>query len=290
MTVASMTGFARADGGDAEIQWVWEVKSVNGKSLDMRVRVPSGWERLDPLARRLVGAVLKRGNLSLTLEVRRTSDEPPLQVNETLLAELVRQCRALGEEPRVDRLLSVRGVVETADRTSDAAADEDRIAAVAATLEDALDQLVSMRQDEGARIASILRDRLGEIEQLTGDAASCADAQSDAVRDRLRTQIEELLEDGRVLTPDRLAQEVAILAVKADVREEIDRLFGHVEAARALLDEGGACGRRLDFLCQEFNREANTLCSKSTALEMTRIGLDLKSAVDQLREQVQNLE
>lgn len=290
MALASMTGFARTDGADERVRWAWEARSVNGKSLDLRLRIPSGWERLDPIVRKEVGKALGRGNVTLSLEVRALKGRLPVRVNEDLLADLADRCRAAGEEPRLDRLMTVRGVVETAEDEEDLTQDATRIGAITDSLAAVLDALAAARAEEGSRIEAVLRQHLAEIEHLVVQAKDSAECQPAAIRDRLTAQIGELLADDRALPEERLAQEAAALAAKADVREELDRLIAHVEQARGLLDAGGPCGRRLDFLCQEFNREANTLCSKASALAMTRIGLDLKSAVDQLREQVQNLE
>jgi len=291
MSLASMTGFARVSGEDARAQWVWEARSVNGKGLDVRLRLPTGWDRLDPLARAAAPKRFKRGNVSVTLELRTRQAAGRLAVNEALLQTLIARCEAAGESPRLDRLLQVRGVVEPAEEAdAEEAETEARAQALAAALEEALDALAAARAEEGARVQTVIEAQLDEIERLTEAAAACADAQPAAIRDRLARQIEELSQGRGGLDPERAAQEAAALAVKADVREELDRLRGHIEAARALVAEGAAVGRRFDFLCQEFNREANTLASKSSALALTRIGLDLKAVIDQLREQVQNIE
>lgn len=296
MTIASMTGFARAEGGDDRLRWVWEARSVNGKSLDLRLRLPNGWEMFDPLVRKAAQARFKRGNIAISLEVKGAQDRGALQINEPLLNALIGRCADAGQDGRIDTLLTVRGVVEAASDSDapDLTSDAERIAAMQSDLNDAIDRLAEMRGEEGGRIASVLRDHLGEIETLVEAAQTCADAAPAAIRGRLEQQIAELLENNTQVSPDRLAQEAAMLAVKADVREELDRLSAHIDAARDLLREGdekgGAIGRRFDFLCQEFNREANTIASKSAALELTRIGLDLKASIDRLREQVQNIE
>ncbi|MFC6856140.1 YicC/YloC family endoribonuclease [Marivibrio halodurans] len=293
-TISSMTGFARMGGGDDRFHWVWEARSVNGKGHDLRLRLPNGWEALDPIAREKAKAFFARGNITVALDVKPIAGAGAMRINETFLAQLVARCEQAGESPRLDRLLQVRGVVESAeDGTAEAEEETDveaRRAAVAVTLEEALTALKAARKAEGARTAAVLNERLDEIATLTARAAETADAQPSAIRDRLARQIEELSEGRGGLDPERIAQEAAALAVKADVREELDRLTGHIEAARALLAEEAAIGRRFDFLCQEFNREANTLASKSAALTLTRIGLDLKAAIDQMREQVQNIE
>lgn len=291
MTVSSMTGFARGDGSDDRVRWIWEARSVNGKGLDLRLRLPHGWERLDPAVRKAVQARLKRGNVSVNLDIRPVAGKSAVRVNDALLDDLIARCEAFGETPRLDALFAVRGVLDTAeDDGGELAEDEARIAAVSASLEDVLDRLAETRAEEGGRTASVLRDHLGEIEALVEEAEQCGEATAGAIRDRLAAQLAELLPEDDALPSERLAQEAAALAVKADVREELDRLRAHIDAARDLLREGGAIGRRFDFLCQEFNREANTLASKASALALTRIGLNLKAVIDRLREQVQNLE
>ncbi|MDF1749721.1 MAG: YicC family protein [Alphaproteobacteria bacterium] len=291
MTVSSMTGFARTEGEDDLIRWVWEARSVNGKSLDARLRVPSGWERFDPLIRKAVQERFRRGNLTINLEVKPILGKATVRINEALLEDLIQRCESFGERPRLDALFAVRGVVEASEQDpGDLANDSERLASVQSSLDDVLTRLADARAEEGARIATVLRDHLGEIETLVEAAERSEDATPQAIRDKLWAQISELLPKDGAIPSERLAQEAAVLATKADVREEIDRLKAHIDAARDLLREGVGIGRRLDFLCQEFNREANTLASKSSSLDLTRIGLNLKAVIDRLREQVQNLE
>ncbi|WP_420730327.1 YicC/YloC family endoribonuclease [Hwanghaeella sp. 1Z406] len=291
MTVSSMTGFARTEGEDDLIRWVWEARSVNGKSLDARIRVPSGWEQFDPVIRKAVQERFKRGNLTINLEVKPILGKSMVRINDALLDDLIQRCEAFGERPRLDMLFTVRGVVEASEQDpGDLASDPDRLSAVQGSLDDVLVRLSDARAEEGARIDTVLRDHLGEIETLVEDAERSEEATPQAIRDRLWAQISDLLPQDGAIPSERLAQEAAILATKADVREEIDRLKAHVDAARDLLRDGVGIGRRFDFLCQEFNREANTLASKSSSLDLTRIGLNLKAVIDRLREQVQNLE
>ncbi|MBK1697496.1 YicC/YloC family endoribonuclease [Rhodovibrio salinarum] len=295
MTVASMTGFARREGGDAQQTWVWEAKSVNGKGLDVRVRVPSGMDRLEHEVRSRAPKVCTRGNISVSLSVERTERRMQLQVNREMLDQLVRLTRELRDEvdadpPRLDGLLAVRGVLETVEEPEDDAAQQAREQAMVADLQGLLDELVEARVREGQALHEMAERHLAEIARLTEEARQCAASQPEALRERLRKQVAELIETRTGLSEERLAQEAALLASKADIREELDRLDAHVTAARELLDGGGAIGRRLDFLCQEFNREANTLCSKASDVALTRIGLSLKNTVEQLREQVQNIE
>jgi uncharacterized protein (TIGR00255 family) len=293
--VHSMTGFARRDGGDEAASWTWEVKSVNGRSLDMRARLPQGYESLDPAVRGAVTAACARGNVQVNLTLKRGSAPLQLQVNEELLqqvldvmADLERRTKAA--PPTLDGLLALRGVLEAVEEDEAPEKQEARLTALKSDLEATLAALVAMRADEGARLLGLARGHVDEIERLAAAARGCAATQPETLRQRFKEQLALLLEENTGVSEDRLAQELAILAGKADVREELDRLAAHVEAARELLDKGGAIGRKLDFLCQEFNREANTLCSKSADVELTRIGLDLKSAIEQLREQVQNIE
>jgi uncharacterized protein (TIGR00255 family) len=291
-----MTGFARAEGRDDSLHWIWEVKSVNGRSLDTRCRVPSGMDGLEPIARAAVAERLRRGNVTVSLTVMRGAKPPKVRINREVLAQLVDVVKDLrgsvdAAPPRLDGLIGVKGVVEVIEEEEeDEAVRQVRLDRISATLTEALDALRRMRASEGARLAALVGGHLDEIERLRGAAAATAAAQPAALRERLRTQVAALLDASPALPEDRLAQEAALLVAKSDVREELDRLAAHVAAARDLLGEPGAVGRKLDFLCQEFNREANTLCSKSTDVELTRIGLGLKAAIEQLREQVQNIE
>lgn len=292
MNLCSMTGYARVEGRDDIFAWVWEVRSVNGKGLDLRLRVPSGWERLDPVVRAAAPGKLTRGSVTVHLDVRQSAQRQSMQVNQALLDELVERCRMAGEEPRLDRLLTVRGVVEAAS-DEDAvgpASDETRVAAVQESLGEALSALVAARAEEGARIGEVLVGHLERIASLVERAATEAAFVPERLLARFKEQVTVLLEQAEGLPEDRLAQEAAALAVKADAREELDRLGAHIDAARSLLADAGPVGRKLDFLCQELTREANTLCAKANDLNVTRIGLDLKSAIEQFREQVQNLE
>lgn len=290
-----MTGFARVDGGDDALQWTWEARSVNGRGLDVRCRLPAGMESLDLKARKEISARLRRGNVNLTLSTSRTSARSEYSVNRELLEALLQLAGEYadrkGIEPaRLDGLLAFRGVlepVEQQDSEEDIARRED---AMLADLQRLVGKLAEVRAEEGRRLLEVLCGQLDEMRSLRDRAADSIAAQPDALRARLRTVVEELLETSSALSGDRLAQEAALLAAKADIREELDRLAAHIESARELLEEGGAIGRRLDFLCQELNREANTLCSKSSDVELTRLGLDLKVVVEQFREQVQNVE
>jgi uncharacterized protein (TIGR00255 family) len=290
-----MTGFARADGHADGASWVWELKSVNSKSLDLRFRLPPGLEGLELPLRTSLAQKLKRGALSVTLTVTRGATVSGVRINRDALEQVVAASQALVAEgraalPRADGLLALRGVLESGDELEDEAQRARRQAALLASWEKALEGLVAMRRGEGARLIPVLEARLAEIARLVAAAEDSAAVQPEALKLRLRELVAALLEASPALPPERLAQEAALLVAKADIREEIDRLAAHVVAAQELLAEGGAIGRRFDFLCQEFNREANTLCSKSADVALTRVGLDLKAVIEQLREQVQNLE
>lgn len=294
LPVASMTGFARAEGRDDSLHWIWELKSVNGRTLDLRCRLPSGMDGLEPIARAAVAEKLRRGNISISLTLLRAMTPTKVRVNREVLSELLAVARDLAGEvdaapPRLDGLLALRGVVDVIEE-EDETARQARQARIAATLSEALDALRRMRAAEGTRLAAMVAAHLEEIESLRRAAVATAAIQPAALKERLRAQVAALLESSPALPEERLAQEAALLIAKGDVREELDRLAAHVAAARDLMAEDGAIGRKLDFLCQEFNREANTLCSKSTDVELTRIGLGLKAAIEQLREQVQNIE
>jgi uncharacterized protein (TIGR00255 family) len=293
-----MTGFARREGGDAKVTWSWEIKSVNGRSLDLRCRIPNGYELLEAAAREAAPKHCARGNVSIALSVGRAEAGPNLRVNRDLLDQLVRlagelESRVDGKTlapARLDGLLGVKGVLEVAEEEESGDETEARVAAMRKDLQTALKDLSAARRAEGKHLKAAVETHLQTIEELTEKAAASAEAQPEALKARLKSLVEELLEAVPALPEDRLAQEAALLAARGDVREELDRLRAHSAAAKELLEGGGTVGRRLDFLCQEFNREANTLCSKASDVELTRLGLDLKSAVEQLREQVQNIE
>ncbi|HEY3909173.1 MAG TPA: YicC/YloC family endoribonuclease [Stellaceae bacterium] len=291
--VASMTGFARAQGEADGIAWVWEVKSVNGRSLDLRLRLGPGFDALEPELRARLAQRFRRGNFSANLSVTRTAPAA-LRVNREALAQLVGLINELTGEveaapPRLDGLLALRGVVETVE---DEAEDvvEARRRAVLAGWTAALDLLTAARAEEGARIAALLEAQLEEMARLVAAAEGCAAAQPAAIFERLRMTLASLTDLAAMVPEERVAQEVALLAARADIREELERLRAHLEQAGGLLQQGEGVGRRLDFLCQELNREANTLCSKSADIALTRAGLALKAVIEQFREQVQNIE
>jgi len=296
MTFASMTGFAESAGSHEGLRWRWEAKSVNSRSLDLRLRIPPGFDGLEPPVRRLAGERFLRGALQISLSVEAPETTRGLTVDAVALASAVRIAREVAAETglapaRVDGLLALKGVL-VADELSlpgDPVVRAHRDAAILESLTLAFDKLAKERCGEGAKLAALLNAQVGEIERLVGVAGELAAAQPQALRARLSVQLKELLDNAPV-SEERLAQEVALLAVKADIREELDRLGAHVQDARALIGHGKGVGRKLDFLAQEFNREANTLCSKSSDIALTRTGLALKAVIDQFREQAQNVE
>ena len=266
MGLASMTGFARAQDEAPGMSWVWEIKSVNGRALDLRLRLAPGFDALEPELRAALAQRFRRGNFSANLAVTRTTP-PALRVNREALSQLVALINELSGEieaapPRLDGLLALRGVVETVE-DEDETVIEARRQAVLAGWNALLDRLADARAEEGARIAALLGNQLDEMAALVTAAADCAAAQPAAIRERLRTVLTGLADLMPSMPEERMAQEVALLAARSDIREEIERLRAHLEQAGELLQQGDAVGRRLDFLCQELNREANTLCSKS---------------------------
>lgn len=295
MGLQSMTGFGRGavDGDGVSVSW--ELKSVNGKSLEPRLRTPAGFERIEQPVRQAIQRRFSRGNLQAVLSVSREAGQGRLIVNDAFLSELVAQAKRLEKEYGVapacaDGLLALRGVIEMPDGLIDDQAREATDAAVLEALERALDNLEQSRRSEGQALGALLAGHLDTIAELTARAEADPSRQLSAIRERLAEHVRLLLDTGQPLDEARLAMEAAFLATKADIREEIDRLKTHVASGHALLAQGGVIGRKLDFLAQEFNRESNTLCSKSNAASITAIGLELKAVVDQFREQVQNLE
>ena len=295
MTLQSMTGFARSEGSSGRNRFAWELRSVNGKGLDVRLRLPGGLERLEPEIRRLISEKFSRGNLqvSLTLSVTETKVEAVL--NRDALSAVLALRAELGDlvDPsplRLDTLMGIRGLVDIREPEEDETAIAARDAAILAGLEEAVVHLQHMREGEGTALASILRGHVARIAELTGVVEADPSRTPEEIARRLSVQLATLLQEAPSLDRDRLHAEAALLATKADLREEVDRLKAHVAAAGELIDKGGPVGRRLDFLAQEFNRESNTICSKSNAAAVTAAGIELKVVIDQFREQVQNLE
>jgi uncharacterized protein (TIGR00255 family) len=295
MTLKSMTGFARADGVHGDTSWHWEARSVNGRNLDLRLRLPSGFEALEIKARALAQEKLARGNCTINLWVKRAGGQLEIRLNEAALrqaqavAELAQDMTGL-KRARLDTLLGMRGVVEAVEGEESEEAQAALHHALLASLAAALDALVRARADEGERLQTVIEKQLATIATLVERTTNAAARQPQAIAARLGEQIARLAEPGSSLDPDRLHQEALLLAAKADIQEELDRLRAHVAAAEELTRSDQPVGRKFEFLAQEFNREANTLCSKAADIEISRTGLELKTVIDQLREQVQNIE
>ena len=292
MPLKSMTGFARGEGSSAASGWQWEVRSVNGKGLDVRLRLPPGCDTLEPRIRDLTAKRLTRGSVNIALNLTRDAGGTVIRLNEQALMQVGAAAKRAAElvsaaPVTLDGLLALRGVLETAEPVETEAVETERRTAMLDSLAATLDALAADRAREGERLARLFAAQIDEIEALTKTAAASPERKPERIAARLKDQLERL---GAGLDKDRLYQEAALLAVKADIEEEVQRLASHVEEARRLLTASEPVGRKLDFLTQEFFREANTLCSKAIDIEVTRIGLKLKAVVDQLREQVQNIE
>ncbi len=295
VTLKSMTGFARGDGMHGDTSWNWEARSVNGRTLDLRFRLPTGFEALEIRARGLAQEKLARGNCTINLWVKRETGRAEIRLNESALrqaeavAERARDLTGL-KHARLDTLLGMRGVVETAEAEESEEALAALHLAMIASLAGTLDELVRARSGEGERLQAVIEKQLKTIARLIEIAAATAAQQPAAIAARLAELIARLSEASATLDPERLHQEALLLAARADIQEELDRLRAHVAAANELIASGQPVGRKFDFLAQEFNREANTICSKAADIETTRTGLELKTVIDQLREQVQNIE
>lgn len=293
MTLSGMTGFGRAEGALGAWSWAAEARSVNGRNLEVRFRGPPGFEGLERAAREGAQARFQRGQLTVGVQARRSEGAGAVRLN---LDQLERYLAAgspyvaagQAAPPSLDGLLALRGVIEAADAVEDPEAQAALEAAMAATIGAALDGLAAARAEEGQALAGVLGGLAGRIGELTAKASALAAGQPAIIKARFEKRLTELA--GEAATEERILQEAAAMAVKADVQEELDRLRGHAEAARGLLAADGGVGRKLDFLTQEFMREANTLCSKSASGALTAVGLDLKATIEQFREQVQNVE
>ncbi len=295
MALSSMTGFARHHSASGAYSIEWEIKSVNAKGFDLRLRLPPGWDAVEPDLRKCAQQVLARGTVYANLTIVRANAGQNVRINEGVLESVIAAARKIatqtGASPAsVDGLLAVKGVIEVAE--SEASEDEQCAceAAIVAGFAQCLNDLVVMRGREGAALGDVLRARLDELDDLRAKAEATPGRTADAVKLRLKSQVAELLDASDRFDADRLHQEAVLLAAKADIREELDRIVSHVTQARAHLASGGPVGRKLDFLAQEFNREVNTCCSKSNDIALTNIGLEMKNVVEQFREQVQNLE
>ncbi|WP_170459363.1 YicC/YloC family endoribonuclease [Ruegeria arenilitoris] len=295
--IKSMTGFASGKGALGPHSWSWELRSVNGKGLDMRLRVPDWLTGLEAALRADMSKQISRGNVTLSLRVAREETAAELKLNEGAMSAAL-EALAQAEELAVNKgvalapskasdLLMLKGMLDAAAEDDDPAP---LVEALKSEFGSLLAEFVTMRRDEGQALASILSAQLDQIQTLTEQASELAERRKEAMADTLRQNLARVMENSQGADPDRVAQELALIAVKADITEELDRLAAHVVAARALLEQKAPVGRKLDFLMQEFNREANTLCSKSQNSDLTTIGLELKAVIDQLREQVQNVE
>lgn len=295
MTLQSMTGFARSEGVSGRSRFVWELRSVNGKGLDARLRLPPGLERLEPDARRMVGEAFSRGNIQVSLSISVDETRMEAVVNRDALSAVLALREELKDviDPsplRLDTLISIRGLVDIREQEDDEDALLARDAAILSGLTTALANLKRMRETEGAALRGVLAAHVARIAELTHLVETDPSRSPEEISRRLNQQLDQIMQDKAGLERDRLYAEVALLATKADLREEIDRLKGHVAAVGELLEKGGPIGRKLDFLAQEFNRESNTICSKSNSAAVTAAGIELKVVIDQFREQVQNLE
>jgi len=296
MTISSMTGFARADGSTDGLNWIWEARSVNGRGLDIRLRLPPGYEALEIPARDAVSKRFARGSISLSLSIEKQQTNGAIRLNEQVLADVIKAADRVSTlsgatKPDAAQLLMIKGVLETSDQAiEDSSARAAREKAILQSLETALDKLGEARRAEGARLDGVIQDQISQIDQLAVSVRASPSRAPDAIMTRLKDAITRLVDATAALDDQRLHQEAVLIAARADVEEELQRLAAHVAAARDILAERGSVGRKLDFLAQEFNREANTLCSKANAVDITRLGLQLKTVIDQFREQVQNVE
>ena len=296
MPISSMTGFARGDGSADSLSWVWEARSVNGRGLDVRLRVPPGYDAVEAAARDILSKRITRGSVTLTLTTERPAGLGTVRLNEGVLADVMKAAARVtelsgGSRPDTAALMSIKGVLEAGESAVETPAVRGaREQALIKSCELTVDRLVEARRAEGTRLQAILAEQLGEIRRVAGEVRVSPSRTPEAIRSRLGEMIGRILETSNGFDKDRLHQEAVLAATRADVEEELARLDAHVAAAHDILSENGAVGRKLDFLAQEFNREANTLCSKANAVDITRLGLTLKTTIDQLREQVQNIE
>jgi uncharacterized protein (TIGR00255 family) len=295
MALSSMTGFARGQGVAGPYAWSWEIKSVNAKGLDLRFRLPPGWDAVEVPARNRATEKLSRGTVYANLTVERKDVQPAVKVNEPVLEAVLSTLKSLSGKidaapPSLDGILSLKGVIEITDEDEDAETHRAGEQAIIAGFEQTLASLIAMRQAEGTTLGRLLSFKLDEIARLTARAEAAPGRKPEAIKARLADQVATLLSASERFDSDRLHQEAIMLATKADIREELDRLASHVTQTQKLLADGGSIGRKLDFLAQELHRESNTLTAKANDVELTKIGLELKSVVEQFREQVQNLE
>ncbi len=295
MSLKSMTGFARDDGTVGRYSWYWEIRTVNGKGRDIRFRLPSGYDEVEAKCRTLVAKNIVRGNCNITLKVERITGNQEIRINEYALKQVARAIRKTemfldASEPSIDGILALKGVLEVVEPEHSPDEFNELATHVVDSFSIAIEKVVRARMDEGEHLHAAISSHIDQIEHYVARIENSPSRSVEAIQDRLRDQIQKLLDSDLGLGEDRLHQEAVLLATKADLEEEIIRLKAHIVSARELLNTEGSVGRKLDFLTQEFNREANTICSKSNAIEVTNAGLELKTLIDQMKEQVQNIE
>lgn len=295
MAISSMTGFGRSEGSGPGYVWAWEARSVNGRGLDVRLRLPPGSEAIEPMLRDAVAKRFQRGNVSATLSLDRQATGGRVRLNEAVFSDVLKAAERAAEisggaRPDTASLLAIKGVIEQSDVGEDTEARAERERALVAGFEQALDRLSAARRAEGDKLAAVISAQVAEIERLTGEVRASPSRSVAAIQGRIKELVARITDAESGFDEGRLHQEAVMAATRADVEEELSRLSAHVSAAREILSESGSVGRKLDFLAQEFNREANTLCAKANAVDVTRLGLALKTVIDQLREQVQNVE
>lgn len=295
MPIKSMTGFARDDASVGRYSWFWEVRTVNGRGRDVRMRLPQGYEFLEDACRTLANEVIVRGSCNISLKVERLTGEQEIRLNETALVQISRAIRRAemiidAGEPRLDGILALRGVLEVKEPEHSPGEMEEFTAAISASLKNALNKIVDARLSEGRHLAQAISQQIDQIERLVERVEASPNRTAEAIKARLGDQVRKLIGSDSGLNEERLYQEAVMIATRADVEEELIRLRAHIASVRELLASDETVGRKLDFIAQEFNREANTICSKSNALDITTAGLDMKTIVDQMKEQVQNIE
>ncbi len=293
--IRSMTGFARSEGAFGEFSWNWEIRTVNGRGLDVRLRMPQGNEALEQLGRKLISGQLSRGNVTANLFVSREGNPVQIRLNEEVLKEvtdIISRTKNLVEAtpPSLDGILGIKGVLEAVEPEEDADEFEERKGKILESLDIAIKNLITARQDEGKKLAQVIEAQISGIKKIVSEIESLPERSPEAIREKLIEQISRLLESSENLDEQRLHQEAMILATKSDIAEELDRLNAHIESGYQLLQDKAPVGRKLEFLVQELNREANTICSKANHIKTTQLGLEMKAIIDQIKEQVQNIE
>lgn len=295
MTLSSMTGFGRAEGHYEHYSWVWEIRSVNGKGLDVRMRIPPGLDAFDQFIKTTIKKEITRGSINVLLQLSKEETDTDVKVNEAALDKLIGVAKKASVDhdlpmPSLDSLFSIRDVVEIIPTEDNENQISERNDILKKSFIEALSELKSSRLEEGLATRKMLSDVIDQVEDLLNQAEEIANNQPSLLKEKFEEKVSALFDNKQGIDKDRLAQEIVLLATKADTKEETDRLRAHIASARTMLDAKGTIGRKMDFLTQEFNREANTLCSKSSDIALTNIGLSLKTAIDQIREQVQNVE